>query len=472
MHPWEEHGSRVGQVAERLAAWRLGKTSLEELCERSSHVVRKQNYHSPPLQLHSLNQLLEIDPVQCTARVEPGMTMEQLASACLPFGLMPAVVPEFKGISVGGAINGAALESTSHRYGQFNDCCLGYEVLLGDGQVEQVTPGKNPEHFYAMSGSYGTLGFLLSADIKLVPAKDWIKVSYVPFRSVEEAIDFMRKRIQASDSTEMMEAIVFDQKKSVVIYGSHVSEIEAEKLPKRRFGRFWDPWFFGHAASTKHHQEAIPIRDYLFRHDRGAFWMGGFGTYPSLLLRYWIHRLGWTKNDQGSHLVPKSPGALYRYLFGWLAASRSLYSSLYQASEWVEKNFVIQDFYLPEDSAAAFANRVLDKYAICPLWLCPVKPTQTPQIFSPHYQPDQKLLFNVGVYGIPFASDGPSAVRDLEEALLALRGKKMLYSHTYLSQDEFWSIYPYDSYRKMRQRFCLEGLIPDITDKLLKPEAM
>jgi hypothetical protein len=52
------------------------------------------------------------------------MSMEQMVDALLPLGLMPAVVPEFKGITIGGSLQGLAAESTSFKYGIFKFICI------------------------------------------------------------------------------------------------------------------------------------------------------------------------------------------------------------------------------------------------------------------------------------------------------------------------------------------------------------
>ena len=46
-------------------------------------------------------------------RAQAKVTMEQLVQSTLPHGVIPAVVPELKAITVAGAIVGAALESSS-----------------------------------------------------------------------------------------------------------------------------------------------------------------------------------------------------------------------------------------------------------------------------------------------------------------------------------------------------------------------
>ena len=132
-----------------------------------SNITRSQAYKSGASQLNinHFNRILEVDPVARRIWVEPRVTMKQLAEAALEKGMMVPVIPEFKGITVGGAIMGGGLESASHRFGLFSDNCLSYEILLGDGTVIRATPEENSDLFYGIVGSYGSLGILLSVEI-------------------------------------------------------------------------------------------------------------------------------------------------------------------------------------------------------------------------------------------------------------------------------------------------------------------
>lgn len=67
----------------------------------------------------------------------PGVQFEDLVETLLKLDLMPAVCPEFPGITVGGAVSGGGLESTSFRHGQVFDTCCAFEVLL-PGTAESV----------------------------------------------------------------------------------------------------------------------------------------------------------------------------------------------------------------------------------------------------------------------------------------------------------------------------------------------
>ena len=65
---------------------------------------------------------------------------EDLTRACLAHGVMPAVVPQLKTITLGGAVAGVGIESSSHRHGLVHDTMLELDVLLGDGRVVSCTP--------------------------------------------------------------------------------------------------------------------------------------------------------------------------------------------------------------------------------------------------------------------------------------------------------------------------------------------
>ena len=84
-------------------------------------------------------------------------SFEALVDALLPLGLIPAVVPEFKGITVGGSLQGLAAESTSFKLGYVHDCIVGFEAVLGDGQVLWCSESENAELFRALPGSFGSL---------------------------------------------------------------------------------------------------------------------------------------------------------------------------------------------------------------------------------------------------------------------------------------------------------------------------
>jgi FAD/FMN-containing dehydrogenase len=64
-----------------------------------------------------LNNVLVIDARAKTAIVEPNVPMDMLVKAAKKKGLLPPVVPELPGLTVGGCFAGSAGESSSFKYG-------------------------------------------------------------------------------------------------------------------------------------------------------------------------------------------------------------------------------------------------------------------------------------------------------------------------------------------------------------------
>ncbi len=69
------------------------------------------------LDVGAFDRAIDVDPVSLTARVQGMTTYEHLVEATLAQGCMPLVVPQLKTITLGGAVTGLGIESTSFRNG-------------------------------------------------------------------------------------------------------------------------------------------------------------------------------------------------------------------------------------------------------------------------------------------------------------------------------------------------------------------
>ena len=83
---------------------------------------------------------------------------------------MPLVVPQLKTITLGGAVAGLGIESTSFRHGLPHESVREMEILTGAGEVVTATPdGEHADLFRGFPNSYGTLGYALRLVIDLQP---------------------------------------------------------------------------------------------------------------------------------------------------------------------------------------------------------------------------------------------------------------------------------------------------------------
>src|SRR5262249_29647931 len=96
------------------------------------HSVRDARYKQSchVVDVRHLRQVLSIDPVAMTARVEGQVLIGDLCRATLPFGLVPRVVPEFPDFTIAGLVCGEGIQSSSHRWGAFSHTISDVEVAL------------------------------------------------------------------------------------------------------------------------------------------------------------------------------------------------------------------------------------------------------------------------------------------------------------------------------------------------------
>jgi len=122
-----------------------------------------------------MNQIIDIDPANLTATVQPGVVNADLGRAAADHKLLYAPDPaSFETCTIGGnlAENSGGLRCL--KYGVTRDFVLGLEVVLADGSVLR-SGGQNIKDVagYDLTGlfvgSEGTLGLITEATLRLVP---------------------------------------------------------------------------------------------------------------------------------------------------------------------------------------------------------------------------------------------------------------------------------------------------------------
>ncbi|KOB78329.1 24-dehydrocholesterol reductase, partial [Operophtera brumata] len=178
-----------------------------------------------------LVDVLEVDTTNMTVRCEPLVTMGQLSRTLAPLGLALAVVPELDQLTVGGLVMGTGVETSSHEHGLFQHICQQYELVLADGSVDEI-----PDLYYAVPWSYGTLGFLTSVVIKVVPAKKYVRVQYHPYNSLDELVKRFSEEALKKNPHQFVEALLYTQETGVVMTADMVDEVGRDGKDIIRFG--------------------------------------------------------------------------------------------------------------------------------------------------------------------------------------------------------------------------------------------
>ena len=169
---WAAHDAAVARLRASYDAIPAG--SPVRLAKRTSNLFRARTVsRAPGLDVSGLGGVISLDVAgdgSATADVQGVCTYEDLVDVTLPRGFIPYVVPQLRSITLGGAVTGLGIESTSFRNGLPHESVLEMDVLTGDGEVVTTTPGE--DLFEAFPNSYGSLGYATRLRIRLdkVPA--------------------------------------------------------------------------------------------------------------------------------------------------------------------------------------------------------------------------------------------------------------------------------------------------------------
>src|SRR5262245_58706002 len=181
MNAYAQHQVKSARLAAALVAARArgGPIGLKK---STSNLFRRRNQTKKSyLDVRCFNRVLKIDREQMTADVEGMTTYETFVGETLKYNLLPTVVPQLKTITVGGAVSGLGIESSSFKFGLVHETVDEMDVLLADGRIITCSIDQNPDLFYAFPNSYGTLGYALRLRVKLIPAKPYVHITHTRF---------------------------------------------------------------------------------------------------------------------------------------------------------------------------------------------------------------------------------------------------------------------------------------------------
>jgi delta24-sterol reductase len=388
-----------------------------------------------------LDRVLHIDKQARTALVEPNVSMDRLLDATLAYGLMPPVVTEFPGITVGGAIQGGAIESGSFKWGAFSQTVRSMEMILGNGTKLTISPDEHADLFYGTAGSYGSLGVITAAEIKLIPAKKFVTVTTIPISSFAEGLAITEK--YAASSCDFIECGMMQKSCGSIVIGNLSNKVEGKLL---RFSRARDPWYYMYieknSIARKSITDTIPIKDYIFRFDRGAFWAAQLAFQQSGL----------------------PFNAFTRFILDPLLRTRKLYQAVQESA--AAQRYICQDIVVPAKSLVPFMDFIDTELAMYPTGFCAVmSEMRSPLQFNSIKNSD--LVFNVGVYGLrvePYQKFVEVNKR-IESVTRELGGRKWFYAHSYYSKKDFWEMYDKTWYDDLRKKYHATTL-PDIYERI------
>ncbi|RZU73519.1 FAD/FMN-containing dehydrogenase [Micromonospora kangleipakensis] len=456
-HP-VDHDQAVDTLRRSYAAVPPGEPV--RLAKRTSNLFRPRSApRTPGLDVSGLTGVLGVDPAARTADVQGMCTYEDLVDATLPHGLMPLVVPQLRTITLGGAVTGLGIESTSFRNGLPHESVREMDVLTGAGEILTVRPeGEHADLFRAFPNSLGSLGYATRLRIELQPVRRYVALRNIRFSRLEELADAIRDVVAkgewAGEPVDAMDGVMFSPGEAYLLLGTFTDEAER---PSDYTGQ--DIYYRSLRRRTR---DALTTYDYLWRWDTDWFWCSAaFGVQHPVVRRFWPAR--YRRSDFYHRLV--------RLEHRHQVAAR--------VDRWrgrPARERVVQDVEIPLDGTAEFLRWFDRHVGMTPVWLCPLRLREPAGLGSarawPLYplQPAETYV-NIGFWGsVPIAegaADG-DVNRAVERAVSEAGGHKSLYSDAYYDRAAFDRLYGGETWRAVKDRYDPDHRLTGLYEKAVR----
>jgi hypothetical protein len=430
--------------AELESAWQPGTGSLRLEKSTISNLFRysERGEGERRISLAQFNEVIGLDRESATLEVEGLTTFETIVDYTVPKGYLPLVAPELKHITIGGATVGIGIESTCFRYGFVHDSLLEADVLLPDGRI--VTCTADNEHsdlFFGLPNSYGTLGYILRAKIRLHPAKRFTHLRMRRFVDPHAWLDAMEAATH-EDTVDFVEGIFYQDRRFILMTGQMVDSVPKvdDILREHIFYKLLD-WRSDIFLRTQ---------DYIFRYDPEWFWNLPESFFYRLYRRY----------------APKqyrNSGFFTRYVAWRDKLDRRLFGSRPKTTEPL-----IQDWEVPWDKGVELIEYCIDNVDLGerPWAAVPIKTPRTPTLYPIRAN---ELYFNLGCYcqveKVPGKGDF-HYTRIMDDKCFELGGIKMLYSSTFLDEQSFDARFNGEAYAQLKEKYDPDGYAQTLFEKV------
>lgn len=161
------------------------------------------------LNLTHLNHILEIDPKNRFAWVEPGVVTGHLQKEVAPLGLFYAPDPASASVcTIGGNVAQNASGARCLKYGGTLNHILAAEVVLPTGKTVLLDRTANgPDFIGLLTGSEGTLGILTKLKVNLLPLEQSVQTFLITFPSLSACVQAVTDLVAAGITPRCVEAM-------------------------------------------------------------------------------------------------------------------------------------------------------------------------------------------------------------------------------------------------------------------------
>jgi len=473
---WDAHEAAVRRLQESYAAIPAG--APVRLAKRTSNLFRpRSDVAAPGLDVSGLTGVIALDPDSRTVEVQGMCTYEDLVEVTLAHGMIPLVVPQLRTITLGGAVTGLGIESTSFRNGLPHESMLELDVLTGDGQVVTATPdGAAADLFETFPNSYGSLGYATRIRIELEAVPAYVDLRHLRFTDLDQLAGAVGTIVEegAWDGTRVdgLDGVVFAPDEAYLTLATWREDgpsagtrpstgLTTSPSTGLRTSDYTGQRIY-YRSVRELETDVLTMHDYLWRWDTDWFWCSrAFGAQHPLVRRLWPRRL--RRSD------------VYHRLVG-LENRLGVMARLDARRGRPPRERVVQDVEIPLAGTAEFLRWFDAHVSMRPVWLCPLRLREPSGPGSARRWPSYPLepaatYVNVGFWGTVPIADGAAdgdVNRAVERRVCELGGHKSLYSDAYYDEATFESLYDGVNLRTVKAHYDRDDRLTRLYEKVVR----
>lgn len=432
--PLAAHAARRARL---VAALRSAGEAPLGLARSTSNLFRERaEQPKHRIDLREFRRVLAVDSAAGWVDAEGSTRYEDLVAATLPHRAMPAVVPQLKTITVGGAAAGVGIEATSFRHGLVHDTLLEYDVLLPDGRIVTCTPAnEHRDLFFGFPNSYGTLGYAIRLRQRTLPVRSAVRVEHRRHADPRGFFDDLAR--QCEGTADFVDGVVFGPSELVLSVARFVDD--APWLSDYTFERIY------YRPLREREADYLSTHDYLWRWDTDWFWCSKNLYAQNPLVRRLLGR-------------ERLNSRFYTRVMRW-NARRGLTRRLARLRGRFTES-VIQDVDIPLARAGEFLDFLLREIGILPVWICPIRPADASMRFTLYPLEPGVRYVNFGFWDVVESRARHEAGhfnRLVEREVMRSGGIKSLYSDSFFTREEFARAYPMNEYAALKAKYDPNG---------------
>ncbi len=177
--------------------------------------------------LNRLNQIIQLNPEQRIAIVQPGVVNQQVSVAAAPYGLYYAPDPSSQSVcTIGGNVAFNSGGAHCLKYGMTSNHVIGFKAILATGEIVSFGGSSvetvGPDFTGLFCGSEGLFGVALEVTLRLLPKPEIFHTVLAGYHSLQAAGDAVSAVIDSGllpGAMEIMDALAIEAAEAAVACG-------------------------------------------------------------------------------------------------------------------------------------------------------------------------------------------------------------------------------------------------------------